>query len=196
MAEEQFLVPLDTYLQSGIHIGAKFKTGFMKPYIYKIRPDGLCVLNISMIDNKIRDAAGLLSHYEPGKVLVACRRENGHKAVKSFAKSTGSKAIAGRYLPGSLTNPAFEDYIEPKIVVVADPWLDRQLVKDAIKANVPVIGLCDTNNITKDLDIVIPCNNKGNKSLSLIFYALAREYLRNRNVIQKTAELDIPLKDF
>ena len=196
MTDEQFLVPLDTYLQSGIHIGAKFKTGFMMPYIYKIRPDGLCVLNISKINERIKNAATMLSGYEPSKILVACRRENGHKAVKSFAKATGAKAIAGRYLPGSLTNPAFENYIEPGIVVVSDPWLDRQLVRDSVKANIPVIGLCDTNNISKELELVIPCNNKGNKSLGLIFYTLAREYLRNKGKIQKTSELDIPLDEF
>lgn len=196
MAEEQFLVPLDTYLQSGIHIGAKFKTGFMAPYIYKVRPDGLCVLNISKIDEKIRNAANIISNYDAEKILVVCRRENGHKAVKSFAKATGAKAISGRYLPGSLTNPSFEYYFEPSVVVISDPWLDRQVVRDAVKANIPVIGLCDTNNITKNLDLVIPCNNKGNKSLSLIFYTLAREYMRNKGIIQKTSELDIPLKDF
>jgi small subunit ribosomal protein S2 len=196
MAEEQVLVPIDTYLQSGIHIGAKFKTGFMTPYIYKIRPDGLCVLNISKIDEKIRAAANMISQYEPDKILAICRRDNGHKAVKSFAKSIGAKVIAGRYLPGSLTNPAFVNYFEPEIVIVSDPWLEKQVINDAIKADIPIIALCDTNNTTENVDLVIPCNNKGNKSLSLIYYILAREYLRNKGTIQKTAELDIPLKDF
>jgi small subunit ribosomal protein S2 len=196
MAEEQVLVPIDTYLQSGIHIGAKFKTGFMAPYIYKIRPDGLCVLNISKIDEKLRAAANLISQYEPDKILAICRRDNGHKAVKSFAKSIGAKVIAGRYLPGSLTNPAFVNYFEPEIVIISDPWLEKQVINDAVKADIPIIALCDTNNTTENVDLVIPCNNKGNKSLSLIYYVLAREYLRNKGTIQKTAELDIPLKDF
>jgi len=196
MVEEQVLVPIDTYLQSGIHIGAKFKTGFMTPYIYKIRPDGLCVLNISKIDEKLRAAANMISQYEPDKILAVCRRDNGHKAVKSFAKSIGAKVIAGRYLPGSLTNPAFVNYFEPDIIIVSDPWLEKQVINDAVKADIPIIALCDTNNTTEDVDLVIPCNNKGNKSLSLIYYVLAREYLRNKGTIQKTAELDIPLKDF
>ncbi len=195
MANE-LLVPIDTYLQSGIHIGAKFKTGFMKDYIYKIRPDGLCVLNISKIDENLKMAAKLLSKYEPEKILVVCRRDNGYKAVKSFAKATGAKGITGRYLPGTLTNPSLSGFSEPDIVVVSDPWLDKQVVKDAVKSGIPIIGLCDTNNTTENIDLVVPCNNKGNKSLSLIYYILAREYLRNRGTIQKTAEPDIPLKDF
>ena len=193
---EELLVPVDTYLQSGIHIGAKFKTGFMAPYIYKIRPDGLCVLNISKIDESIRNAAKMLAKYEPSKILVVCRRENGHKAVKAFGKATGANVISGRYLPGTMTNPAFPQFSEPEIVVVSDPWLDKQVVMDSAKANVPVIGLCDTNNTTENIDLVIPCNNKGNKSLAVIYYALAREYMRERGTIQKIADIDIPLSDF
>ena len=196
MAEEKLTVPIDMYLQSGIHIGAKFKTGFMQPYIYKVRPDGLCVLNISKIDERLRLAAQMLSKYEPDKILVVCRRENGHKGIKAFAKATSAKVIAGRYLPGTLTNPLNEYYLEPEIVVVSDPWLDKQVVKDALKAGIPIIGFCDTNNTTDDIDFVVPCNNKGNKSLSLIFYVLAREYLRNKGTIDKSAEPDVPFKDF
>jgi len=196
MAEEKLTVPIDMYLQSGIHIGAKFKTGFMQPYIYKIRPDGLCVLNISKVDERLRLASLMLSKYDPDKVLAVCRRENGHRGLKSFGKATGIKVIAGRYLPGTLTNPLNEYYFEPEIVVVSDPWLDKQVVKDALKAGIPIIGFCDTNNTTENIDLVIPCNNKGNKSLSLIFYVLAREYLRNKGTIDKAAEPDIPFKDF
>jgi small subunit ribosomal protein S2 len=169
---EKLLVPLDIYLQSGIHIGAKFKTGFMTPYIYKIRPDGLCVLNISKIDRRLKMASQMLSKYAPEKILVVCRRDNGHKAVKSFAKATGTKAIAGRYFPGILTNPAYEKYMEPEVVLVIDPWLDRQIIRDAVKAAVPIIALCDTNNTTENIDLIVPCNNKGNKSLALIFIPL------------------------
>ena len=193
---EDFLVALDKYLQSGIHIGAKYKTGFMEPYIYKTRPDGLHILNISKIDERIKAAAELLSKYEPEKILVVCRRDNGHKAIRAFEKSTGAKAIAGRYLPGTMTNPSFENFIEPEIVLVSDPWLDKQVVEDAVKSNIPIIALCDTNNTTGNVDLVVPCNNKGNKSLSIIYYILARDYLRNRGIIQKTAEPDVPMDDF
>jgi small subunit ribosomal protein S2 len=196
MAEEKLVVPIDMYLQSGIHIGAKFKTGFMQPYIYKIRPDGLCVLNISKIDERLRLAGQMLAKYEHEKILAVCRRENGHRAVKAFGKATGAKVIAGRYLPGTLTNPLNEYYLEPDIVLVSDPWLDKQVVRDAMKAGIPVIAMCDTNNTTEDIDLVVPCNNKGNKSLSIVFYILAREYLRNKGVIDKAAEPEPGFKEF
>ena len=193
---ENLLVALDKYLQAGIHIGAKYKTGFMEPYIYKTRQDGLHILNISKIDERIKIASQFLSNYEPEKILVICRRENGHKAIRAFAKATGAKEISGRYLPGTITNPAFEDFTEPEVLVVSDPWLDKQAVEDAVKSNIPIIALCDTNNTTGNVDLVIPCNNKGNKSLSVIFYILARDYLRNRGTIQKTAEPDVPFESF
>ena len=37
MAEEQLLIPLDTYLKVGLHIGTKFRTKYMEPFIYKVK---------------------------------------------------------------------------------------------------------------------------------------------------------------
>ncbi|MEK6907134.1 MAG: 30S ribosomal protein S2 [Nanoarchaeota archaeon] len=179
--QEQFLVPLDEYLKVGIHIGTKFRTKYMAPFIYKTRPDGLVVLNVQEIDKRIKLAANLLSQYNPENVLVVCRRENGWKAVSLFSKLTGIRVFAGRYPPGILTNPNLKTFIETKLILVVDPWPDKNIVKDAIKIGIPVIALCDTNNETNNLDLVIPCNNKGKKSLGLIFWILAREYLKVRN---------------
>lgn len=179
--EEQFLVPLEEYLKVGIHIGTKFRTKYMAPFIYKTRPDGLVVLNVQEIDKRIKLAASLISQYNPEDILVVCRRENGWKAVNLFSKLTGIKVFAGRYPPGILTNPNLKTFIETKLILVVDPWPDKNIVKDAIKIGIPVIALCDTNNETNNLDLVVPCNNKGKKSLGLIFWILAREYLKNKN---------------
>jgi small subunit ribosomal protein S2 len=188
--KQQLLVPLEKYLQAGIHIGSKFKTGFMSKYIYKVRPDGLNILNLSKIDEKLDAAADFLAKYDPSDILVVCRRENGRKAVKKFGELTGIKVVAGRYFPGTMTNPSYEGYMDPKLLFVCDPWLDRQAVLDAVKSGIPVVALCDTNNVTSNVDLVVPCNNKGAKSLKLIFYILAREYLRRRGVIEKTADIE------
>jgi len=179
--EEQFLIPLDEYLKVGIHIGTKFRTKYMAPFIYKTRPDGLVVLNVQEIDKRIRLAANLLSQYNPEDVLVVCRRENGWKAVSLFSKLTGIRIFAGRYPPGILTNPNLKTFIETKLILVVDPWPDKNIVKDALKIGIPVIALCDTNNETNNLDLVVPCNNKGKKSLGLIFWILAREYLKSKD---------------
>jgi len=189
--EQDFLVPLEEYLKVGIHIGTKFRTKYMAPFIYKTRPDGLVVLNVQEIDKRIKLAANLLSQYKPEDILVVCRRENGWKAVKLFSKLTGIKVFAGRYPPGILTNPSLRTFIEARLILVVDPWPDKNIVKDAIKIGIPVIALCDTNNETNNLDLVVPCNNKGKKSLGLVFWILAREYLKARK-----EELKEKIEDF
>ncbi len=195
MSETQsFLVPQDVYLKSGIHIGTKFRTKYMEPFIYKTRTDGLSVLNLQKIDERIRVASKFLSYYNPEDILIVCRRENGWKAVKALAKNTGMKVFAGRYPPGILTNSALDRYMEVKIVLVVDSWPDRNAVRDAIGIGIPVIALCDTNNQSNEIDLVVPCNNKGKKSLGLFFYVIAREYLKLRGVL--TGEPKFMVEDF
>lgn len=178
--QENLLVPIDNYLKSGIHIGTKFKTTYMNSFIYKSRPDGLFVLNLQKIDERLRTCASFLAQYAPEDVIVISRRENGWKPVRLFGKVTGVRVIPGRYPPGILTNLALKTFIQPKIMLVTDAWPDRNAIHDAIKAGIPIIGLCDTNNQSNDIDLVVPCNNKGKKSLGLFFWILAREYLKAR----------------
>jgi len=194
MADDELLVPNDTYLKAGIHIGTKFKSKFMENFIYKTRADGLSVLNVQKIDERIRLMANMLSKYEPQDILVVSRRENGWLAVKLFQKATGVKIFAGRYPPGTLTNPKLKNYMEAKIVVVTDSWPDRNVVMDALKVGIPVIALCDTNNQANNIDLVVPCNNKGKKSLGLLFYILAKEYLKLRGHDEK--EMTVTMDEF
>src|SRR3989344_8087364 len=173
MAEEtQLLVPQDMYLKSGIHIGTKFRTRYMEQFIYKTRPDGLSVLNLQKIDERIKVAASFLSQYSPQDILIVSRRENGWKSVKAFNKLTGIRVFAGRYPPGILTNPQLESYTEAKLILVTDSWPDRNAINDALKIGIPVIALGDTNNTSNNIDLIIPCNNKGKKSLGLLFWIL------------------------
>jgi small subunit ribosomal protein S2 len=194
--DQQFLVPQDVYLKSGIHIGTKFKTKHMEQFIYKTRSDGLSVLNLKKIDERIRTTANFLSQYTPEEILIISRRENSWKAVRAFGKSTGIGVIAGRYPPGMMTNPQLESYFEPKIILVTDSWPDRNAVLDANKIGVPVIALCDTNNQSNNLDLVVPCNNKGKKSLGLFFWILAREYLKKRGLIGEKDEIKESLEEY
>ncbi|MBT4272222.1 30S ribosomal protein S2 [archaeon] len=196
MADEELLVPNDTYLKAGIHIGTKFKTKFMEEFIYKTRPDGLSVLNVQKIDDRIKTMANLLAQYEPEQILVVSRRENGWLPVKMFGKLTGAKVFAGRYPPGIMTNSMLKNFIEPKIIVVTDAWPDRNAVLDAIKMGIPVIALCDTNNQANNIDLVVPCNNKGKKSLGLLFYIVTKEFLKLKGMIKSDSEFKSTIEDF
>ncbi len=184
MVKDDMLVPIETYLKSGIHIGTKFKTKYMDSFIYKSRPDGLFVLNLQKIDERLQIASGFLSRFAPEDILVVSRRENGWKPVRMFAKLTGVQVFAGRYPPGILTNMRLKSFIEPKLIVVTDAWPDRNTIKDAMTAGIPVLALCDTNNQANGIDVVVPCNNKGKKALGLIFWIFANTYLKKRSMIK------------
>jgi len=189
--EEQLLVPLDDYLKAGIHIGTKAKTKYMEPFIYKARPDGLLVLNVQQVNDRLRLLANLLSQYNSNEVILVCRRENGWHATEVFSKITGIRVFNGRYPPGMLTNMNLDIFVEAKLVFAVDSWIDKNAVKDASKIGIPVVSLCDTNNDSLNVDLVVPCNNKGKKSLGLIFYILAREYLKSQK-----KNFDAKLEDF
>ncbi len=193
---EEFLVANEEYLKAGIHIGTKFKTKYMDKFIYKTRPDGLSVLNIQKIDERIKTAVNLLSYYKPEDILIVSRRENGWKPISLFAKLTGAKFFAGRYPPGLMTNPNLDTFVEVKLIFVIDSWPDRNAVKDALKIGIPVVALCDSNNQTNGIDFVIPCNNKGKKSLGLMFFLLAKEYLKKLGQIKSDDEFKYTADDF
>lgn len=192
MADE-LLIAQDIYLKSGIHIGTKFKTKDMEKFIYKTRPDGLRIMNLEKIDKQIAIAIKFISQFEPEDILVVSRRENSWKSVQKFGEATGIRTFTGRYPPGVLTNPQHSEYTEAKLLIITDMWPDRNAVKDAIKIGIPILGLCDTNNHVNNIDLVLPCNNKGKKSLGIVFYLLAEGYLKEKGIKPKEK---INLDDF
>ncbi len=197
MAETQeMLVSVDQYSKAGIHIGTKFKTKHMADFIYKIKPDGLVIMNVQKIDERIKIAAEMMARYAPEDIVIIGKRENAWKPLKLFNKLTGINIYPGRYAPGTLTNLALKQFTEYKLMVVVDAWLEKNAVEDAKKVGIPIIGLCDTNNVTNGLDLIIPCNNKGRKSLGLVFWILAREYLQRRGLLEKGKDMSISLDEF
>jgi small subunit ribosomal protein S2 len=196
MTEVEYLVPLEDYLKAGLHIGTKFRTKYMDKFIYKVRPDGLSVLNVEQINDRLKLAAQVLAQFDPKDIIIVCRRENGWKAVKKFAELTGIRCFIGRYPPGILTNANLEDFVEAKLILVADPIPDKNAINDAAKLGIPVIALCDSNNDCKDIDLVVPSNNKGKKSLAIIFMVLAKEFLKNTDIIKSDKEFSGKIEDF
>lgn len=182
-------VPVETYLSSGSHIGTKVKTKDMSRFTYKTNPNGLHILDVQVVDERIERAGKFLAKYSPDDILVVGRRENAWKPIKAFAKAVGAKSYTGRYPAGVLTNPSLKTFIEPKIILVTDPWTDKNAVHDAFLVGIPIIALCDTNNTLQNVDIAVPCNNKGAKSLGLVFWLLANYYLKERGEL-KGKELD------
>ncbi len=186
---------LENFISAGLHIGMKQRTKDMKRFIYKIRPDGLAILDTKAIEERIALAAKFLSRFK--KVMVVSRKTNGQKPIVKFSQAVSSedffvKRMPGRFLPGTLTNPSFKEYFEPDVVMVTDPLADAQVVKEAVKMRIPVVALCNTFNETRNIDLILPANNKGRKALALVYCLLAKEILK----IQGKEELKAKPEDF
>jgi small subunit ribosomal protein S2 len=182
--EADLLIPVEDYLSAGVHIGTQQKTKDMERFIHRVRDDGLYVLDVSQTDDRIRTAADFLANYAPEQILVTSSRQYGRFPAKKFADAVGARARTGRFIPGTLTNPDYAGYIEPDVVVVTDPIGDAQAVKEAITVGIPVIAMCDSNNQTSNVDLVVPTNNKGRRALSVVYWLLANETLDRRGTDQ------------
>ncbi len=179
------LIPVEEYLAAGVHIGTQQKNKDMMKFIYRVRGDGLYILDIQATDERIKTAAKFLAQYEPAKILVVTSRQYGQYPAKMFADAIGGMAVIGRFIPGMLTNQRLHGltrYVEPDVIVATDPIGDAQAITEAVQVGIPIVALCDTNNMTKYIDVVIPTNNKGRKALSMIYYLLTKEVLRLRGV--------------
>lgn len=191
-----YLIPLETLMVSGVQIGTRVKTGDMAPYIYRVRPDGLFIIDTRKTDERVKMAAKFIASFPPQSVVAVSFRLYGQQPVKKFCEATGVTSMAGRFPPGCITNPMSPAYIEPQLVIVSDPASDEQAVKEASKVGIPVVAFCDTDNTFKNVDLIIPTNNKGRKALAMIYWLLARQVLRERHVIPDDGDLSIPVNDF
>ncbi|MCD6445713.1 30S ribosomal protein S2 [Candidatus Bathyarchaeota archaeon] len=193
---EELLLPRDMLLSAGIHIGTRMKTRDMEQFIYRVRPDGLFVLDVKKTDERIRVAAKFLARFEPSKIVAVGARLYAQEPVRRFCEVTGAIPIVGRFIPGSLSNPLYSRHIEPDIIIVSDPRADSQAVKEASKVGVPVVALCSTDNDFSGVDLVIPTNNKGRRALAVIYWLLARQILRERGELPPDKDLPLTIEDF
>jgi small subunit ribosomal protein S2 len=192
----EYLVPEDVYLTSGVHIGTQQKSMNMRPFIFKVRNDGLYVLDIQQTNKRLKIAAQMLARYDPKRILVVSARQYGQRPVKTFARTLGTDVFAGRFVPGTLTNPRVPDFIEPEVLLVTDPTADNQALQEAVTVGVPIVGFCDANNETRNVDLVVPANNKGRRALAVLYWVLTREILKERGTISNNDEFTLTVEDY
>lgn len=193
---EELLLPQDTLLSAGIHIGTRMKTKDMEQFIYRVRPDGLFVLDVKKTDDRIRAAGKFLARFEPAKIATAAARLYAQEPIRKFCEMTGASPIIGRFVPGLLSNPLYPNRVEPEVIVVSDPRADSQAVKEASSVGIPVVALCSTDNEFAGIDLVIPTNNKGRRALAVIYWLLARQVLRERGELPPDKDLPATIEDF
>ena len=193
---ENLLLPQEILLSAGVHIGTRIKTQDMEPFIYKVRPDGLFVLDMEQMNERIKMAARFLSRMDLSKVVVASSKRYGRNPVEKFCEILGCRSYIGRFTSGSFTNPEYAGFFEPVTVIVTDSLADQQIVEEASQIRIPVVALCSTDNSLKNVDLVIPVNNKGRRSLAIVYWLLVREIMRERGTLPASGEFGATIEDF
>ncbi len=180
--EKKLLISAEDYKAASVIVGTKVITGYMEQYVYKRRADGLAIIDVEKTDQKIQAAANFLAQFEPKDILAFCKREAGWQPLEKFGEVTGARVFIRRYPAGTITNPTLPTFFEPKVLITVDPWIDKNAIFDAQRIGIPVLSICDTNNVTNNLDLVIPANNKTKSSIAIIFYLIAKGYTKVRGL--------------
>jgi small subunit ribosomal protein S2 len=195
-AVENKIASEETYMTAGVHIGTRQKTADMTKYIYKVRNDGLYIIDVNKTDDRVQVAAQFIAKYKPENVLVVSVRQYGQQPIRKLGEYTNVQVLAGRFRPGTLTNPNARGYLEPELLIITDPLADAQALREARNVGIPVVALCDTNNETKHVDIIIPTNNKGRRALALVYWLLAREIYKVKGKIESYDDFQPEVEDF
>ena len=183
-------------LTTGIRVGTTSKTKFMKPFITKASPEGLYMFDLDITLEKIKTAAKFINRLGIDKLIVCSGRQYAETPIEKFCEMLDSKKLLGRFMPGTLTNPSLPYYIEPKLVFISDPQVDEQAIIEATNAGIPVIGIANTDNITSNLDVIIPANNRGRKALATVYWLLVRQILIERGELNEEESMKYEIDDF
>ena len=159
------------------HLGGKKITKQMRKYVYKIRSDGVAMFDVNKIYEKIQIAARIIASVDPESVISVSSREAGQRAVYKFGHFTKTQVVTGRWSPGMLTNQTTKKYVEPRLLIVTDPRTDYNAILESSYVNLPVIAICNTDNMLKYVDCAIPCNNRNKYSIAMIWYLLTKAVL-------------------
>ncbi len=183
-------------LSTGIRVGTQVKTKFMIPFITKASPEGLYMLDLDITLEKIKTAAKFINRLGPDNLIVCSGRQYAETPIEKFCEMLGAKQLLGRFMPGTLTNPSLPYYIEPKLVFISDPQVDEQAIIEATNAGIPIVGIANTDNLTSNLDVIIPANNRGRKALATVYWLLVRQILIEKGELKENESMKYEIDDF
>ena len=109
---------VDKYLETGAHLGSEYKTGYMRKFIFRAKQDRLKIIDLNIIDKRLKIAAQMIAQYNPEDVVFVARRTYAQPGAKLCAKTLGCNYVVGRFLPGLFTNPLGKEFMEPRLIVL------------------------------------------------------------------------------
>ncbi len=198
-SEEKMVIPQlseKALLATGIRIGTPVRTKTMEQFTTRPRPDGLHIIDYSKTLQRIDIAGKFIAFVGAPNTVVYTSKDYGRVPVEKFCELTGAIPVTGRFMPGTFTNPLYPGHIDAELVLVADPASDTQAVVEAGSMGIPVIAICDTDNVTDDIDLVIPGNNRGRKALAAIFWLVARSVLTHAALLSMDQQMKYNIDDF
>ncbi len=198
-SEEKMVIPQlseKALLATGIRIGTPVRTKTMEQFTARPRPDGLHIIDYSKTLQRIDIAGKFIAFVGAPNTVVYTSKDYGKVPVEKFCELTGAIPVTGRFMPGTFTNPLYPGHIDAELVLVADPASDTQAVVEAGSMGIPVIAICDTDNVTDDIDLVIPGNNRGRKALAAIFWLIARSVLTHAALLSMDQQMKYNIDDF
>ena len=180
-----------------VHLGTKNVSNSMKKYVYTRSKDGINILDLHMTWEKLILAARIIVAVEnPKDVTICATRLFGQRAIYKFSQYCESNFLAGRFIPGTFTNQIQKKFMQPRVLIVTDPRTDHQAINEARLVNIPVIAFCDTDAPLQNVDVAIPCNNRGRNSIAMMYWLLAREVLRMRGTIPRSLPWEVKVDLF
>ncbi|KAI0104642.1 ribosomal protein S2 [Nemania sp. FL0031] len=196
-------VTLELLMSSQAHMGhhASLWNPANARYIYGIR-QGIHIISLEQTAAHLRRAARVVEEvcYRGGLVLVVGNRPGQSQIVTQAARLAKGCHLFTKWTPGSITNPdyilggmkmqmvdendepllGYERHLSerlplvPDLVVCMNPRENYTLLHECALANVPTIGVVDTNTEPSWVTYVIPANDDSLRCLAVIGSVLGR----------------------